>query len=76
MDAYERSQLADALKVENFKKDDKIITEGEPGDKFYILEEPPMLFFGVENGSDRLLSPDEFLWKMVVSDVDLTVCCS
>ena len=41
MDAYERSQLADALKVENFKKDDKIITEGEPGDKFYILEEPP-----------------------------------
>lgn len=39
MDAYERSQLADALKVENFKKDDKIITEGEPGDKFYILEE-------------------------------------
>lgn len=44
MDAYERSQLADALKVENFKKDDKIITEGEPGDKFYILEEPPMRF--------------------------------
>lgn len=38
-DAYERSQLADALKVENFKDRDKIITEGEPGDKFYIIED-------------------------------------
>ena len=24
--------------VENFKNGDKIITEGEPGDKFYIVE--------------------------------------
>ncbi|CAK9061055.1 cAMP-dependent protein kinase regulatory subunit (PKA regulatory subunit) [Durusdinium trenchii] len=39
MDAYERSQLADALKVETFKEGDKIIGEGEPGDKFYIIED-------------------------------------
>eukprot|EP00928_Gymnodinium_smaydae_P034477 TRINITY_DN24415_c0_g1_i1.p1 TRINITY_DN24415_c0_g1~~TRINITY_DN24415_c0_g1_i1.p1 ORF type:complete len:406 (+),score=132.02 TRINITY_DN24415_c0_g1_i1:92-1309(+) len=39
MDAYERSQLADALKVENFTKDQAIVTAGEAGTKFYILEE-------------------------------------
>lgn len=37
--AYERSQIADALKVENFMKGNTIVTEGEPGDKFYIVEE-------------------------------------
>ncbi|CAJ1433099.1 unnamed protein product [Effrenium voratum] len=39
MDAYERSQLADAVKVEHFQEGDKIIIEGEPGDKFYIIED-------------------------------------
>merc|ERR1719247_2921539 len=37
--AYERSQIADALKAETFKQGDKICVQGEPGDKFYILEE-------------------------------------
>jgi len=39
MDAYERSQLADALKVENFSDGAIIVTQGEVGQKFYILEE-------------------------------------
>jgi len=39
MDAYERSQLADALKVENFSDGATIVTQGEVGQKFYILEE-------------------------------------
>ncbi|CAE7399514.1 pkaR [Symbiodinium natans] len=39
MDAYERSQLADALKVETFEQGQKVITEGEAGDKFYIIED-------------------------------------
>jgi len=36
---YERSQIADALKVETFKKSEKVVSQGEPGDKFYIVEE-------------------------------------
>ncbi|CAE7221554.1 pkaR [Symbiodinium sp. CCMP2456] len=39
MDAYERSQLADALKVETFEQGQKVITEGEEGNKFYIIED-------------------------------------
>jgi len=39
MDAYERSQLADALKGEVFSDGQKIVQQGEVGQKFYILEE-------------------------------------
>jgi len=39
LDDYERSQIADALVSEAFAKGDVIITQDEPGDKFYIIEE-------------------------------------
>merc|ERR1719440_1424887 len=39
MDAYERSQVSDALKPETFSKGDTVIRQDEPGDKFYIVEE-------------------------------------
>jgi len=39
LEPYERSQIADALKAENLATGDKVITQGEPGDKFYIVEE-------------------------------------
>lgn len=39
LDPYERSKLGDALKEEKFKKNDIIITEGQYGDKFYLLSE-------------------------------------
>merc|ERR1712039_1154756 len=39
IDSYERSQIADALKSESFKKGEIIVKQDEPGDKFYILEE-------------------------------------
>jgi len=39
MDAYERSQISDALKSETFAKDAKIVTQGDAGNIFYILEE-------------------------------------
>jgi cAMP-dependent protein kinase regulator len=39
LEAYERSQIADALKAEVFKKGEKVVMQGEPGDKFYIIEE-------------------------------------
>eukprot|EP00927_Polykrikos_kofoidii_P084868 TRINITY_DN9065_c0_g2_i1.p1 TRINITY_DN9065_c0_g2~~TRINITY_DN9065_c0_g2_i1.p1 ORF type:complete len:404 (+),score=106.22 TRINITY_DN9065_c0_g2_i1:147-1358(+) len=39
MDAYERSQLADALRVECVKEGTTIVSQGEEGKKFYIIEE-------------------------------------
>lgn len=39
MDAYERSQLADALQVENVADGATIVQAGDVGDKFFIVEE-------------------------------------
>lgn len=39
MDNYERSQICDALKAENYKKDDFVVKENEQGHTFYIIEE-------------------------------------
>jgi len=39
LEAYERSQISDALKAEVRQAGERIITQGEPGDKFYIIEE-------------------------------------
>jgi len=39
MDAYERSQIADALRSEEFPAGATIMTQGECGDKFFIIEE-------------------------------------
>jgi len=39
MDAYERSQLADALRSESFEDGQVVMTQGEVGNVFYIIEE-------------------------------------
>ena len=39
LDAYEKSQLADALKIQRYKSGEAIIKEGDAGNTFYILEE-------------------------------------
>eukprot|EP00746_Dinoflagellata_sp_MGD_P168131 gnl/MRDRNA2_/MRDRNA2_99325_c0_seq1.p1 gnl/MRDRNA2_/MRDRNA2_99325_c0~~gnl/MRDRNA2_/MRDRNA2_99325_c0_seq1.p1 ORF type:complete len:442 (-),score=125.93 gnl/MRDRNA2_/MRDRNA2_99325_c0_seq1:105-1340(-) len=39
MEQYERNQIADALKTENFEAGQTIVRQGDPGDKFYIVEE-------------------------------------
>merc|ERR1740121_1275160 len=39
MDSYERSQLADALRSEKIDSARTIVSQGEVGDKFYIIEE-------------------------------------
>lgn len=39
MDAYERSQLADALKNEAFSDGQSVVMQGDVGNKFYIVEE-------------------------------------
>ena len=39
VEKYELYSICDAIKVENFEKNQYIIKEGEEGDKFYILDE-------------------------------------
>merc|ERR1719235_999309 len=39
MDAYERSQVADALTRETYAAEKQIVQEDDPGDKFFIIEE-------------------------------------
>jgi cAMP-dependent protein kinase regulator len=38
IDAYERSQIADALVAETFRSGEMIVKQDEPGSKFYIVE--------------------------------------
>lgn len=54
MDSYERSQLSDGLKEETYRKGDKIMTQGETGDRFYILEEGSLSAFKSDgDGQDK-----------------------
>merc|ERR1719230_1470289 len=39
IDAYERSQISDALKAETFGKGSVVVKQDHPGDKFYIIED-------------------------------------
>jgi cAMP-dependent protein kinase regulator len=39
IDAYELTQISDALKTASFNQGDYVITQGEMGDVFYIIEE-------------------------------------
>jgi len=39
MEAYERMQVADALKTEHFNEGDHIVKQGDPGEKFYLVED-------------------------------------
>lgn len=39
VEAYERMQIADALKSEVFNEGDHIVKQGDPGEKFYFIEE-------------------------------------
>jgi len=39
MEPYERSKVADALRTENFESGQTIVSQGDPGDKFFIIED-------------------------------------
>lgn len=39
MDPYERSKIADALKVVKCKKGEYVVKQGEQGDMFFMIEE-------------------------------------
>jgi len=48
MDAYQRSQVADALQAKEYKDGDAMVKEGEDGDEFFLLEEGEA--FATKNG--------------------------
>jgi len=50
MDAYERSQLADALRVEMYEAGSTIVNQGETGKSFYIIEEGEA--YATKNGAE------------------------
>ena len=52
INSYERSKITDCLNTEYFKDGDKIITEGEVGEKFYFIEEGTAKAMKNQNGSD------------------------
>eukprot|EP00747_Dinoflagellata_sp_TGD_P162136 gnl/TRDRNA2_/TRDRNA2_179391_c0_seq1.p1 gnl/TRDRNA2_/TRDRNA2_179391_c0~~gnl/TRDRNA2_/TRDRNA2_179391_c0_seq1.p1 ORF type:complete len:434 (+),score=118.76 gnl/TRDRNA2_/TRDRNA2_179391_c0_seq1:70-1302(+) len=39
MESYDIGQISDSLKAETLKQDEKVLNQGEPGDKFYFLVE-------------------------------------
>ena len=39
MSSYERMQIIDSMKEEWFSAGNVVMTQGEPGDKFYMIEE-------------------------------------
>lgn len=39
LSSYERSKLADALNTHVFKSGENVVTEGEPGENFYFIED-------------------------------------
>jgi cAMP-dependent protein kinase regulator len=44
LNEYERAVIADALQVATFSAGEIIVTEGEPGDEFFLVEEGEVLF--------------------------------
>jgi len=52
IDAYERSQISDALKQEKYEKGVYVVRQDEPGDKFYIIEEGTL--YAEKNGEKVL----------------------
>jgi len=52
MESYEKNQIADALKPESFPAGTEIVKQGDPGDKFYIVEEGTLV--AKKDGADVL----------------------
>jgi cAMP-dependent protein kinase regulator len=66
---YERSKVADALETVKFGPGQNIITEGEPGDAFYLLEEGEAQAFkhGI-NGSVKDYKRGDFFGELALLD--------
>jgi len=68
--AYERSQIADALKSETFSKGSVIVKQDDPGDKFYIVEEGSLYATKstVDSGEKRVMdyAPGDYFGELAL----------
>jgi len=48
MDPYERMQLADGLQSHKFKAGEYVVKQGDPGDKFFMVEEGNLVVLKVD----------------------------
>merc|ERR1711988_586223 len=55
LDPYERGQLSDVLCVEHYKEGDKIINQGENGDKFFLVEEGTANAVKTNDGAEEVV---------------------
>ena len=53
MDPYERMQLADGLQSHKFKAGEYVVKQGDPGDRFYIVEEGNLVVLKVEKPGEN-----------------------
>lgn len=89
IEPYERSQIADAIKSQKFKKGEYILREGDYGEIFYILEEGEAVATKMLDGKEKevlhytngqyfgeiaLLKSDSKRAANVVAKTDLKAC--
>lgn len=53
MDPYERMQLADGLQSHKFKAGEFVVRQGDPGDKFFMVEEGQLTVLKVEKPGEK-----------------------
>lgn len=55
MDKYEKNKISDVLEIENYKKGDLIIKEGDESDKFYLIMNGTAEAFKVEENNEKIV---------------------
>lgn len=54
LDAYERGKICDVLETEYFEDGQTVITQGEKGDKFYLIEEGEAVAYQSDGSKERI----------------------
>lgn len=66
LDDFDIDKISDAIKAESYKKDDKIITEGEMGKTFYILEEGSAEALKEGVGKVKEYAPSDYFGELAI----------
>lgn len=64
--AHERSKLADALSTEIYHKGDKIVTEGEQGENFYLIESGNCQVYKEKEGNIKQLTKGDYFGEVAL----------
>lgn len=64
--AYERSKIADALDTTQFEEGETIIKEGDPGDRFYIMEQGQANVVREDQGVLRSLTKGDYFGELAL----------